>query len=88
MKLVERVLDPITRRMVFRLDAVGFESGRGTTDVIFTVRQLKGLSTVLLWISRKLPCWYCNGIFEVSVSKNGKCGSFRLCFVMPGVGFV
>ena len=42
MKLLEHVMDPIIRNMV-DIDAMqfGFVNGRGTTDAIFTVRQLQ-----------------------------------------------
>ena len=42
MKLVERVLDPLIRKMV-GIDGMqfGFVPGRGTTDAIFIVRQLQ-----------------------------------------------
>ena len=42
MKLLERVLDSSIRKMV-DIDAMqfGFVPGRGTTDAIFTIRQLQ-----------------------------------------------
>ena len=97
MKVLERVLDSAIRQMVdINKIQYGFVPGRGTTDAIFTVRQMqekyravkKTLYFCFVTLKKNLtgsPELYSGGLLEAWEWKSGQSVLYKACIAMPEV---
>ena len=93
MKVLERIVDSLIRQLVSIDDSqFGFIPGRGTTDAIFVVRQLRekylAANKILYMAWRRLLIEYLGrssgGRWENLVWRSGLCDLCRGCMQMHG----